>query len=164
MRRLAEAENIGHNRLWRLVAGGELDSVLVGTRNRHIILESWIDFIERQKLGVPRNAVQKAAAIASYRSSLAAAGGTAAARARRGTAWGRKLAAEAEGGALPGVLTDPPGTNIRARPSHGAGRSHQILIIVLQRIPLPSHEKTPAWEPRPATALPSDGTAKVTIK
>jgi hypothetical protein len=117
MRRLAEIENIGHNRMWRLLTSGELDSIVVGTRYRHIILESWIDFIERQKLGVPRNAVQKAAAIASYRSSLAGVGGQAAARARRGTRWGQALAAAGKPEELPGVLTEMPRSGHPQRPT-----------------------------------------------
>jgi hypothetical protein len=107
-RRLSEVEGVGRNTLWRLMSGGQLDSVIVGGKHRHVVVASWDDYLDRQRLGVERNPVQKAAAIASYRSSLAGVGGQAAARARRGTAWGRKLAAEAEGGSTLEVLTDPP--------------------------------------------------------
>jgi hypothetical protein len=115
MRRLAEIENIGHNVMYRLAAMGEVDTVVIG-RCRYVVAQSWHDYVSRRHLGVERNPVERAAAAASYRQSLAGIGGQAAARARRGTRWGRKLAAEAEGGSTPGVLTDPPGRKLPRHP------------------------------------------------
>ena len=112
MRRLAEAEAVGHNVMWRLAATGEIDTIIIGGRYRHVLAASWDAYLERQRLGIERNPVERAAAAASYRQSLAGVGGRAAARARRGTKWGQALAAAGKPEESPGVLTDPPGRKL----------------------------------------------------
>jgi hypothetical protein len=88
-RRLSEVEGVGHNLLWRLMAGGELDSLIVGGKHRHVVIASWDTYLDRQRLGLARNPVEKAAAAASYKASLAGIGGTAAARLAVGRNGGR---------------------------------------------------------------------------
>jgi hypothetical protein len=81
-------EHIGRNLLDHLFKTGEVDSVVIGQRIRHIILPSWSDYVARRLAGIERDPAEKARAIEAYRASVARSkGGKATALARSG--WGK---------------------------------------------------------------------------
>ena len=78
-------EGIGRNLLTHLFKTGELDSVVVGARLRHVILSSWVAYIDRRQRGMERDPDERAASIAAYAESVRlSSGGKGAAQARSG--------------------------------------------------------------------------------
>jgi hypothetical protein len=80
-------ENLGRNLLDSLIRNGEVDSVVVGQRARHIILESWYAHLARRLAGTERDPVEKQRAIESYQASLAKSTGAKATKLARSN-WG----------------------------------------------------------------------------
>jgi hypothetical protein len=80
-------ENLGRNLLDSLIKTGEVDTVVVGQRSRHVILESWHAYLARRLAGAERDPVDKQRAIASYRLSLERSKGAKATRLAR-SGWG----------------------------------------------------------------------------
>jgi hypothetical protein len=79
--------NIGRNLRDSLIRNGEIDTVVVGDRARHVIMESWHAHLARRLAGVERDPVDKQRAIESYKRSLERSkGARATALARSG--WG----------------------------------------------------------------------------
>jgi hypothetical protein len=82
-----KVEHIGRNKLDGLFRTGEVDSVVIGERTRHVILGSWRAYVARQMAGTERDPVEKARAIEAYRASVQRSqGARATALARSG--WG----------------------------------------------------------------------------
>jgi hypothetical protein len=67
---LCERERISHSLLTSLFRDGEVDSAVIGGRFRHVIEQSWRDYVERKRLGLERDPAEKAAAAAAYRASV----------------------------------------------------------------------------------------------
>jgi hypothetical protein len=59
-------EKISRGKGNQLFAAGEVDTVMVVGR-RHVIWQSWLDYLERQRRGIPRDPAEKARAAAEYR-------------------------------------------------------------------------------------------------
>jgi hypothetical protein len=79
---------VGRNLLDRLAREGEIDTFILGSRIRHVVVQSWLDYLRRCEAGgLPREPAEKARATAAYRDSVAkSAGARATALARSG--WG----------------------------------------------------------------------------
>jgi hypothetical protein len=69
-RALCDAEGVSLSLLTGLFASGDVDSVIIGGRFRHVILASWVDYVRRRQLGLERDPVEREAAAASYRNSV----------------------------------------------------------------------------------------------
>jgi hypothetical protein len=80
-RKWCELAGHGPSHGYDLLAAGEVDSIMRGGR-RYIIVSSWLDYVERQRLGIERDPIEKRRAQEDYRRSAQGAGGQAAARAR----------------------------------------------------------------------------------
>jgi hypothetical protein len=80
-------ENIGRNLLTSLFKNGEIDSIVVGERSRHVIMESYYAYLGRQMAGTDRDPVEKQRAIEAYRISLERSKGARATALAR-SAWG----------------------------------------------------------------------------
>jgi hypothetical protein len=78
-----QASGLPHNRTYDLLAAGELDSYCVG-HSRLILWPSYLDFVERQRLGIERDPEEKRQAQLAYQRSLEGPGGRTAAQARTG--------------------------------------------------------------------------------
>jgi hypothetical protein len=86
---LFRRENISKAIGRKLVVTGELDTFVMGDRYRFVVLESYRDYVRRQRAGgLPRDPATKAAAITAYEASRGHAGARLAATARAG--WGIK--------------------------------------------------------------------------
>jgi hypothetical protein len=86
---------LGHNSVYRHLENGEYDSIIVGAY-RLIMLSTFHAFLERKRLGLERDPIERAAAIASFRTSLE-------------TSRGAKAAARARGGRGRGIQVPPAG-------------------------------------------------------
>jgi hypothetical protein len=93
-RKLMQIEDLGINVLGRLFRTGEVDSLIIGGRERRAVISSYLDYVRRQQLGVPRPEAERLAAIDNYRRSLTTAGSLAAARARSGITSGTRAKAQ----------------------------------------------------------------------
>jgi hypothetical protein len=69
-RQFCESEGVSLSLLTSLFASGEIDSVIIGGRFRHVILSSWNSYIRRKQLGLERDPTEREAAAARYRSSV----------------------------------------------------------------------------------------------
>jgi hypothetical protein len=79
--------NIGRNLTTALLVRGEIDSLVIGLRSRHIIWQSWLEYLQRQVGGVERDPEEKRRAAEGYRRSMERSrGAQATALARSG--WG----------------------------------------------------------------------------
>ena|SRR5215472_147301 len=85
-------EGVGRNVLNKLFRTGELDSVVIGGRYRHVINASWHALLERRRLGVERPEHERQAAIEAYQRSLLLQGSRIAAKARSGWTGGNRPA------------------------------------------------------------------------
>jgi hypothetical protein len=75
---------LGHNASYTLFEAGEVDTVVAGGY-RLVLMPSFHAYLERQRLGLDRDPVERATAVASYRRSLGISRGARnAARARAG--------------------------------------------------------------------------------
>ena len=83
-RLLMQLENLSINMLVGWYRSGELDSVVVGGRQRRVFLASYLALLRRRQLGVVRPEAERLAAIENYERSLLPEGSANAARARRG--------------------------------------------------------------------------------
>jgi hypothetical protein len=83
-RPFCERHGISLSMLTRLFSEGEVDSVVIGGRFRHVILKSWYDYIERRRTGRQRDPVEKKAAALAYRASVPPAASAGARRAMAG--------------------------------------------------------------------------------
>jgi hypothetical protein len=83
---LCRQVHVGTTLMNKLIRTGEVDSYVLGSRIRHIVLESWCEYVGRCKAGgIPRDPAAKAAAAAAYKiSSQRSSGGKTAALARSG--------------------------------------------------------------------------------
>jgi hypothetical protein len=77
-------ERIGKGRGTKLFADGEVDTILVGERYRHVVLASWYAYVERQLRGEERDPAERAEAARRYRASVSPQATAAAARALHG--------------------------------------------------------------------------------
>jgi hypothetical protein len=68
---LFRRERIGFSKGYSLLRAGEVDAFLVGSR-RYVLLASWGQFLERQRLGLERDPTAKAAAARRYAETAAA--------------------------------------------------------------------------------------------
>lgn len=59
--RWREIERLSNTRAYTLLADGEVDSIVIGSR-RFVILETWSDYLDRQRRGVERDPQLKAEA------------------------------------------------------------------------------------------------------
>jgi hypothetical protein len=80
----AQREGITLTLLTGLFAAGEVDSVVVGDRFRHVVVASWRDYVRRKQLGLERDPIEKKAAAEAYRASIKPASTAAALRALAG--------------------------------------------------------------------------------
>jgi hypothetical protein len=69
-RRLFRQEGIGASKGWKDMADGEFDSFLHGCR-RHVLLDSYADYLERRRLGIERDPEAKKEAARLYAESAA---------------------------------------------------------------------------------------------
>jgi hypothetical protein len=75
---------VGHNAAYRLFESGEVVTVVSGGY-RLVLLLTWHDYLERQRLGLELDPAERVVRIAAYKKSLGTArGAKAAARARAG--------------------------------------------------------------------------------
>ena len=85
--------NIGRNLLARLLRDGEVDSLVIGLRARHVVWQSWLDYLDRAQRGVERDPGEKRLAAEGYRRSMERSRGaraTALARSNWGPDHGKK--------------------------------------------------------------------------
>jgi len=85
-RDFCKQEKLPLGRLTKLFEAGEVDSVVIGARVRHVILQSYIDYIERQQRGEERDPEERELAKRRYRASVSPEATAAAARALKGKA------------------------------------------------------------------------------
>jgi hypothetical protein len=83
-RPFCESQGISLSLLTTLLKDGEIDSLIIGGRHRHVVLQSWFDYIHRKQFGLERDAVEREAAAARYRNSVSPAATLAAKRALAG--------------------------------------------------------------------------------
>jgi hypothetical protein len=79
--------NIGRNLLNSLIKNGDVDTVVVGERARHVIVQSWHDHLQRRLDGVERDPAERQRAIESYKRSLERSKGAKATKLAR-SGWG----------------------------------------------------------------------------
>jgi hypothetical protein len=82
-RRLMALELLSINVLIHLYQTGEIDTIVIGGRVRRVFIASYLAYLRRQQLGLPRDEGERLAAIESYERSLSTQGAVNAARARR---------------------------------------------------------------------------------
>jgi hypothetical protein len=80
-RPFCESQGISLSLLTALLRRGEVDSVIVGGRHRHVVLGSWREYIHRQLAGLRRDPAEREAAATRYRNSVSPAATLAAKRA-----------------------------------------------------------------------------------
>ena len=80
-------ENLGRNLLNSLFRNGEVDSVIIGDRARHVIMSSWFEYLARRLAGTERDPVEKQQAVENYRASVTRSKGAQATRLAR-SGWG----------------------------------------------------------------------------
>jgi hypothetical protein len=80
-RKWCEMAGHGYSHGYALLEQGEVDSIVRSGR-RYIIVQSWLDYLERQRLGLERDPAEKLRAQQEYQRSAQGIGGQIAARAR----------------------------------------------------------------------------------
>jgi hypothetical protein len=121
-RPFCNAEGVSLSLLTHLFAQGEVDSVVIGGRFRHVVLASWADYVRRRQLGLERDPAEREAAAARYRGSVQPYS-TAAAR--------RALAGKPKPGR-------PPGSGARHGRPNPPGRAAAQAALPARRAPPPA--------------------------
>jgi hypothetical protein len=83
-RPFCETQGISLSLLTNLFAQGEVDSVIIGGRFRHVVLPSWANYVRRRQLGLERDPAEREAAAKRYRDSVSPTATLAAKRALAG--------------------------------------------------------------------------------
>jgi hypothetical protein len=83
-RKLMALEGLSVNMLIGLYRRGEVDTIVIGERLRRVVLRSYVEYLRRRQLGIPRDEAERQTAIRNYRQSLLTKGAENAARARTG--------------------------------------------------------------------------------
>jgi hypothetical protein len=83
-RDFCKQERLSLGRLTKLFEAGEVESVVIGGRFRHVIIASYIDYVARQLRGEQRDLEERELAKRRYRASVSPQATAAAARALAG--------------------------------------------------------------------------------
>jgi hypothetical protein len=121
-------ENIGRNLLTSLFRKGEVESIVIGDKNRHVIMSSWRDYVARKLSGTERDPAEKQRAIEAYQASVARSKGaraTALARSNWGPDHGKKGGSPhlASPRAAPRRRASPPAAAEAPKKTAGKSRS-----------------------------------------
>jgi hypothetical protein len=120
-RPFCETQGISLSLLTNLFAQGEVDSVIIGGRFRHVVLPSWANYVRRRQLGLERDPAEREAAAKRYRDSVSPTATLAAKRALAGKP-------------RPGR---PPGSGTKHRRSNQSGPAAAQAAVPARRPPPP---------------------------